>query len=33
VARENVQRELDRVGTIVAKIEWLLAHMHELSQM
>ncbi len=25
-ARENLQRELDHVGTIVAKIEWLLAH-------
>ncbi len=33
VAHENVRRELDGVGTIVAKIEWLLAHMHELSQM
>jgi hypothetical protein len=32
-ARENVRRELDGVGIIVAKIEWLLAHMHELSQM
>jgi hypothetical protein len=26
-ARENVRRELGRVGTIVSKIEWLVAHM------
>jgi hypothetical protein len=32
VARQNVRRELDRVGTIVAKIEWLLAHMPDLSR-
>jgi hypothetical protein len=26
IARGNLQRELDRVGTIVSKIEWLVAH-------
>jgi hypothetical protein len=25
-ARRNLQRELDRVGTIVSKVEWLVAH-------
>jgi hypothetical protein len=30
-ARANVQRELGRVGAIVAKIEWLVAHMNELN--
>jgi selenocysteine lyase/cysteine desulfurase len=33
IARENVQRELGRVGTVVAKIEWLLAHIDDLSAM
>jgi len=31
IARGNLQRELDRVGAIVAKIEWLLAHMDDLN--
>jgi hypothetical protein len=26
IARKNLQRELGNVGTIVAKIEWLLTH-------
>jgi hypothetical protein len=30
IARENLQRELGHVGAIVAKIEWLLAHMNDL---
>jgi hypothetical protein len=33
LARENVQRELDHVGSVVAKIEWLLAHIDGLSAM
>jgi hypothetical protein len=31
IARENLQRELGRVGAVVAKIEWLLAHMDNLN--
>jgi hypothetical protein len=31
IARENLQRELGRVGTVVAKIEWLLANMDNLN--
>jgi hypothetical protein len=31
VARENLQRELGRVGTVVAKIEWLLARIDDLN--
>ena len=30
-ARGNLQRELDRVGAIAAKIEWLVAHMNDLN--
>jgi hypothetical protein len=30
-AHENVRRELGRVGTIVSKIEWLVAHMDGLN--
>jgi hypothetical protein len=33
IARANVQREFDRVGAVVAKIEWLLAHIDDLSAM
>ncbi|HET6838848.1 MAG TPA: hypothetical protein VFH41_03840, partial [Bradyrhizobium sp.] len=33
VARENLQRELNSVGAIVSKIEWLLAHMNGLNSM
>jgi hypothetical protein len=29
-ARDNLQRELDRVRAIVAKIEWLVAHINDL---
>jgi hypothetical protein len=32
-ARENLQRELGNIGAIVAKIEWLLAHMDGLNFM
>jgi hypothetical protein len=31
IARENLQRELGHVGTVVAKIEWLLAHIDVLN--
>jgi hypothetical protein len=31
IARENLQRELGHVGAIVAKIEWLLAHIDGLN--
>jgi hypothetical protein len=31
VAHENLQRELGRVGAIVAKIEWLVAHLDGLN--
>ena len=31
IARGNLQRELGHVGAIVAKIEWLLAHMNDLN--
>ena len=31
VARDNLQRELGGIGAIVAKIEWLLAHMDGLN--
>jgi hypothetical protein len=31
IARENLQRELGHVGTVVAKIEWLLAHIDDLN--
>ena len=31
VARENLQRELGHVGAVVAKVEWLLAHMDNLN--
>jgi hypothetical protein len=29
-ARDNLQRELGRVGAIVSKIEWLVTHMNDL---
>jgi hypothetical protein len=29
-ARDNLKRELDRVGAIVAKIEWLVTHLNDL---
>ena len=29
-ARGNLQHQLDRVGAVVSKLEWLLAHVHQL---